>query len=68
MNETVNNETVVLVNDNIPKLLPKEIKRNKLASPHRRVIPSYAYSPKPKPLSRRDKWRMEVRERKVLNQ
>ena len=47
-----------------PPPSPSQIKRNKLASPFRRAITSYAYSPEPKPLSRRDKWCLEVAERK----
>ncbi len=55
------------MNTDIIKLTPSEIKRNKLASSFARVIPSYAYNPKPKPLSRADHRRIRGKERKQLN-
>mgnify|MGYP007044041920 CR=1 FL=1 len=41
----------------------EELKK-KLGTNFVRVIPSYLYGPKPKPHSRRDLWRLAVKERK----
>ncbi len=45
-------------NTTTPKLAPKHIKRNKMASSFTKVIPSYAYNPTSKPPSRRDNKRL----------
>jgi len=36
--------------------------QKKLGSNKAKIIPSFAYNPPIKPLSRRDKWRLEVKE------
>lgn len=52
------------MNDTAPASQPTQKKPKDLPSRFFKVIPSLFYNPPPKPKSRRDLWRAEVKERK----